>query len=95
MLWRGKVETGRNLSEQPFSTGSGRITLTIFYSRIIRRMMCESMLSTNAEIAPITVAVVNQAALRALRFFSNRLAPNMQVRPWSLVSVLAPVMMNW
>ena len=40
--------------------------ITVFDSRIIRRMMCESMLSTSAEIAPITVALVNQTALRAL-----------------------------
>ena len=45
----------------------------IFDSRIIRRMMCESMLSTNAEIAPITVALVSQTALRAsLCFFFKK-----------------------
>ena len=37
----------------------------VFDSWIIQRMKCESMPSTNAEIAPITVAVVNQTALRA------------------------------
>ena len=41
-------------------------------SRIVRRMMCESMLSTNAEIAQITVALVNQTALRALLCFFFR-----------------------
>ena len=45
----------------------------IFDSQIIRRMMCDSMLSTNAEIAPITVALVNQTALRAsLCFFFRK-----------------------
>ena len=68
--------------------------VTIFDSRIIRRMMCESMLSTNAEIAPITVAVVNQTALQALCFFLKQtgtpeLVHNMQARPLSLVSILA------
>ena len=52
-----------------FFLGGGGFIATIFDSRIIRRMMCESMLSTNAENAPITVAVVNQTALRALCFF--------------------------
>ena len=73
-------------------------------------MMCESILSTNAEIAPITVAMVNQTALRALLcFFSEILAHNMKVRPWPYVLIFAlrhasigiynelacPVMMNW
>ena len=40
--------------------------LTIFDSRIICRMMCESVLSTNTEIPPVSVALVNQTALRAL-----------------------------
>ena len=44
----------------------------VFDSRIIRRMMCESLLSTNAEIALITVALVNQTALRALLCFFFR-----------------------
>ena len=58
-------------------------------SRIIRKKVCESMLSTNAEVAPITVAVVNQTALQALCFFSsNKLAHHTQARPWSLVSIL-------
>ena len=50
---------------------SGRLPSfkAIFDSRIIRRMMCESMLSTNAEIAPVTVAMVNQTALQALCVF--------------------------
>ena len=73
---------------------NGKYGCGVFDSRIIRRMMGESMLSTNAEIAPITVAVVNQTALRALCFpfkqtGTSGLAHNMQARPWSLVSILA------
>ena len=36
-----------------------------------------------------TVALVNQTALRALCFYFNKLAHNMQARPWALVSILA------
>ena len=55
-----------------------------------RRMMCESMLSTNADIAPRTVALMNQTALRALCFFFSKQtgAYNMQARPCRPCSVL-------
>ena len=62
---------------------------SVFDSWIIRRMMRESMVSRNAELLQCTVALVNQTALRALCFFSNKLAHKMQARPWSLVSILA------
>ena len=52
----------------------------IFDSRIIRSMMCESMLSTNAEIAPITVAVVKQTACGHYASLLNKLAP----RDWHI-----------
>ena len=45
----------------------------IFDSRIIRRMICGSMLSTKMQkLLQCTVAVVNQTALRALCFFFKR-----------------------
>ena len=34
MLWRGKVTISGNLSEQPFSRGSGRITLKTAHKNI-------------------------------------------------------------
>ena len=34
MLWRGKVHISGNLSKQPFSRGSGRITLKTAYENI-------------------------------------------------------------
>ena len=62
-----------------------------FNSWIIRRMICESMLSTKMQkLRQCTAALVNQTALRALCFlFLNKLTHNMQARPWSLVSILA------
>ena len=64
---------------------------TFIDSRIIRRMICESMLSTKMQkLLQCTSALVNQTALRALCFFFKQTrAHNMQVRPWSLVSILA------
>ena len=67
----------------------------VFDSRIIRRMICESMLSTKMQkLLQCTVALVNQTVLRALCSFFKQtgtpgLAHNMQARPWSLVSILA------
>ena len=34
MLWKGKVKISGNLSKQPFSRGSGRITLKTAYENI-------------------------------------------------------------
>ena len=47
------------------------------------------MLSTNAEIASISVALVNQTALHYYASFSQKLTHNMQARLWYLISVLA------
>ena len=60
----------------------------VFDSRIIRRMICESMLSTNAEITPMHCCLGEPDCLACIMLSSNRLAHNMQARPWSLVSIL-------
>ena len=57
----------------------------VFDSRIIHRMICESMLFTKMEKLPqCTVVLVNQTALWALCFFFNKVAHNLQA--WPVVS---------
>ena len=79
------------MGERALPSEAPRLWLScISDSRIIRRIICESMLSTKMQkLLQCTVALVNSAALRALCFFLNKLAHNTQGRPWPLVSILA------
>ena len=76
------------ISDQKVKARSSRNRNCICDSRIIRRMICESMLSTNAEITPMHCCLGEPGCLAGIMLFSNRLAHNMQARPWSLISIL-------
>ena len=47
------VQSTDRITGTYYNYTSDRGELIVFDSRIIRRMMCESMLSTNAEVAPM------------------------------------------
>ena len=60
----------------------------IFDSRIIRRMICESMLSTKMQKLLQHCCLGEPDCLAGIMLLFNKLAHNMQARPWSLVSIL-------
>ena len=61
----------------------------IFDSRIIRRMIRESMLSTKMQKLLQHCCLGEPDCLAGIMLLFNKLAHNMQARPWSLVLILA------
>ena len=61
--------------------------VAVFDSRIIRRIICESILSTKMQ--KLLHCTEPDCLAGIMLLFLNKLTHNMQARPWSLVSILA------